>query len=89
MREPTLALAQFGFGNALVATGERREAARALRRAVEAGSAFAATWLNRGLVLRSLGRTDQANDALRRAAEIPGPLQERAQQRLEERLDGR
>ncbi|MFO7582479.1 PA2778 family cysteine peptidase, partial [Guyparkeria sp.] len=84
-REPGLALAQFGLGNALAATGERRDAARAFRRAVEADPEFAAAWLNLGLVLRSLDRTDQANDALRRAAEIPGPLQERAQDRLDER----
>ena len=84
-REPALALAQFGLGNALAATGERREAVRAFQRAVEVDPAFAAAWLNLGLVLRSLDRTDPANDALRRAAEIPGPLQERAQQRLDER----
>lgn len=84
-REPKLALAQFGLGNALAATGKAREAARAFRRAVEADPEFAAAWLNLGLVLRSLDRREEANDALRRAAEIPGPLQERAQQRLEAR----
>ncbi|MFN2381422.1 MAG: PA2778 family cysteine peptidase [Guyparkeria sp.] len=86
-RESSLALASFGLGNALAASGERREAVRAFRRAVEADPAFAAAWLNLGLLLRSLDRHDQANDALRRAAEIPGPLQERARQRLEDRLD--
>lgn len=84
-REPKLALAHFGLGNTLAATGKAPEAARAFRRAVEADPEFAAAWLNLGLVLRSLDRTEEANDALRRAAEIPGPLQERAQQRLEER----
>ena len=88
-REAGLTMAQFGLGNALAATSERREAVRAFRRAVEGDPEFAAAWLNLGLVLRSLDRTDQARDALRRAAELPGPMQERAQQRLEERLDGR
>ncbi len=84
-REPKLALVQFGLGNALAATGKAREAARAFRRAVEVDPEFAAAWLNLGLMLRSLERMGEANDALNRAAEIPGPLQERAQRRLEAR----
>ncbi|MDG4867955.1 PA2778 family cysteine peptidase [Guyparkeria sp. 1SP6A2] len=84
-RAPALPLAQFGLGNALAATGERREAARAFRRAVEEKPDFAAAWLNLGLVLRSLGRIGEASDALRRAAAIPGPLQQRAKNHLDER----
>ncbi len=84
-RAPTLPLAQFGLGNALAATGERREAARAFRRAVEEKPDFAAAWLNLGLVLRSLGQIGEASDALRRAAGIPGPLQQRAKNHLDER----
>ncbi|RRQ23856.1 hypothetical protein D5687_05005 [Guyparkeria sp. SCN-R1] len=79
-REPSLALAQFGLGNALAATRDLREAARAFGRAVDVDPEFAAAWLNLGLVLRSLDRTEEAEDALRRAAEIPGPLQERARE---------
>ncbi|MFP4252095.1 MAG: PA2778 family cysteine peptidase [Guyparkeria sp.] len=82
-RKPDLALAQFGLGNALAAGEARREAARAFRRAVEADPDFAAAWLNLGLIQRSLGRTEQAREALRQAASISGPLQERAQEQLE------
>lgn len=84
-RAPDLALGQFGLGNALAATGKPREAVRAFRAAVDADPTFAAAWLNLGLVLRSLDRTTEAEDALRRAAEIPGPLQDRAQQQLDGR----
>ena len=84
-RRPDLAMAQFGLGNALIATGEPRGAVAAFRRAVEVGPDFAAAWLNLGLVYRSLGRQDEAKEALRRAAAIPGPLQQRAKGHLEER----
>ena len=84
-RRPDLVMAQFGLGNALVATGEPREAVAAFRRAAETDPEFAAAWLNLGLVYRSLGRQDEANAALRHAAAIPGPLQQRAKGHLEER----
>ncbi|MFI9652112.1 PA2778 family cysteine peptidase [Guyparkeria halopsychrophila] len=82
-REPSLALAQFGLGNALAASGERENAVQAFRRAVQEDPDFAAAWLNLGLVLRSLGQTGEADDAIRRAAAIPGPVQARAQEQLE------
>ncbi|MCL7743605.1 PA2778 family cysteine peptidase [Guyparkeria hydrothermalis] len=83
-RRPDLALAQFGLGNALVASGESRDAVTAFRRATEADPGFAAAWLNLGLLLRSLGEGEAARGAIERAAAIPGPLKERA----EELLDG-
>ncbi|KTG16311.1 MULTISPECIES: PA2778 family cysteine peptidase [unclassified Guyparkeria] len=82
-RAPELALASFGLGNALAATGDAAGAVRAFRRAAESDPEFAAAWLNLGLVLRSLGRTEEAGRALRRAAAIEDPLQSRARSALD------
>jgi len=82
-RRPDLAMAQFGLGNALAATGDRRGAAAAFRRATDDEPTFAAAWLNLGLVLRSLDEHEAARDALERAAGLPGPLKTRAEKLLD------
>lgn len=84
-RRPEMAMAQFGLGNALAASGDRRGAAAAFERATRNDPGLAAAWLNLGVVQRSLGETAAADEALERAAGIPGPLQGRAQSLLEAR----
>ncbi|TFH88180.1 hypothetical protein EQG41_04560 [Billgrantia azerbaijanica] len=83
-RFPGAAMAHFALGNARHATGDRRGAIHAFRRAVAVDDELAAGWLNLGLALRQQGESDAARAALRHAAALPGPWQSRARDALAE-----
>lgn len=76
------AMGLFALGNARHATGDTPGAIEAFRHAVEQREDLGAAWLNLGLLLRDQGKADEASQALRRAAALPGPGQEQARQLL-------
>ncbi|WP_331280917.1 PA2778 family cysteine peptidase [Billgrantia saliphila] len=82
-RFPDAAMGFFALGNARHATGDAEGAIEGFRAAVARRDDHGAAWLNLGLLLRAHGRPEEARQALTRAAELPGPWQERAKEALE------
>ncbi len=70
----------FALGNARYANGQVDSAAKAFEHATIVNPDFGAAWLNLALALEELGRATEALEAVSRAAELPGPWQERATQ---------
>lgn len=88
-RWPDYALGWFAFGNGAYARGETGPALAAYREATRLDPGFGAAWLNLGLLLEETGDRPGSLRALRRAAEIAGPWQERAAQSLDRMRDDR
>jgi tetratricopeptide (TPR) repeat protein len=59
--------AHYGLGRCLAAQGDNMAALRELDAAVAAFPEFGAAWYTRGMVLRNLGRTDEARTSLEKA----------------------
>lgn len=81
-RYPDTAMHHFALGSARHATGDAAGALAAFAAAVEADPELAVAWLNLGLLRHEQGATDEAREALERAAALPGPWQEKARKRL-------
>ncbi len=82
-RFPDSAMGFFALGNARHATGDTEGAIEGFRNAVARRDDHGAAWLNLGLLLRAHDKPEEARQALTRAAELPGPWQQRAQEALE------
>ncbi|MDX5433432.1 MAG: PA2778 family cysteine peptidase [Halomonas sp.] len=76
-------MGHFALGNARYATGDTPGAIEAFRTSVAHRDDLGVAWLNLGLVLLAQGETDEARQALGRAAELPGHWQPRAREALE------
>ncbi len=81
-RWPDYAMGWFALGNAKYAMGERREALSAFRQAAESDPELAAAWLNLGLLLEELEEYAEARRALERAASLPSPWRDKAEEAL-------
>ncbi|MCL7939423.1 PA2778 family cysteine peptidase [Halomonas sp. ATCH28] len=81
-RHPGAAMGHFALGNARHASGDSQGAIEAFEDAVKADPELAVAWLNLGLLHRERGEGDQAREALKRAAALPGPWQEQAREAL-------
>jgi hypothetical protein len=81
-RFPASSMGHFALGNARHAVGNAQGAIEAFRTSVAHREELGAAWLNLGLLLRTQGEDSEARQALTRAAEMPGPWQERAKQAL-------
>ncbi|MDX1466401.1 MAG: PA2778 family cysteine peptidase [Halomonas sp.] len=81
-RHPGLAMGHFALGNSRHATGDAEGALNAFADAVQASPDLAVAWLNLGLLHRERGDTGEARAAFERAAALPGPWQNRAQEAL-------
>jgi hypothetical protein len=81
-RHPSLAMGHFALGSALHATGDAASALDAFADATQAAPDLAVAWLNLGLLHRARGNTEEAQEALERAANLPGPWQDRAREAL-------
>ncbi|TLF48643.1 tetratricopeptide repeat protein [Halomonas urmiana] len=81
-RHPRLAMGHFALGNARHAVGDADGALNAFADAVQAAPDLAVAWLNLGLLHRERGDTGEARVAFERAAALPGPWQDRAQEAL-------
>ncbi|WP_111414167.1 PA2778 family cysteine peptidase [Billgrantia lactosivorans] len=84
-RFPDSGMGYFALGNARYAAGEAADAIEAFQSAVERRDDLGAAWLNLGLLLQARGEDGEARRALSRAAEMPGPWQEKATQALAQR----
>lgn len=84
-RFPDAGMGYFALGNTRYATGDVPGAIKAFQDAVARRNDLGAAWLNLGMLLRGQGRDDEAWQALTRAAEMPGPWQERAREALAQR----
>ncbi|MDY7115252.1 PA2778 family cysteine peptidase [Halomonas sp. SSL-5] len=82
-RFPDHAMAHFALGNARHAEADLEGAIGAFRDAVASDATLAPAWLNLGLALESAGRSDEALDALRRAAALPGRWQPHSREAFE------
>ncbi|GHE19838.1 PA2778 family cysteine peptidase [Halomonas urumqiensis] len=82
-RFPEAGMGHFALGNARYATQDPKGAIAAFRRAVQEDDTLAVAWLNLGLALRAEQHLNEAAEALKRAAELPGPWQPRARQALD------
>ncbi|MGQ4880218.1 PA2778 family cysteine peptidase [Billgrantia sp. LNSP4103-1] len=83
VRFPDNGMGHFALGNARYAAGDAPGAIEAFRSAVAHREDHGAAWLNLGLILRAADKPEEARQALTRAAELPGPWQQRAHQALE------
>ncbi|RDB44388.1 hypothetical protein DU490_02115 [Halomonas sp. DQ26W] len=75
---PTTAMGHFALGNARHVLGDREGAIEAFREAVRHDGELAVAWLNLGLSLQNRGNHEEAEQALKRAAELPGQWQAQA-----------
>lgn len=82
-RWPRNATLQLGYGNAAYAAGDRRAAADAFRRTVDAHPDNAAAFNNLATVLAELGEFDQARRAAEKAVAIGGPWRDAARMTLQ------
>jgi len=62
--------AHYGLGRSLARNGENERAVRELETAVRLFPEFGAAWYSQGMVLRALGRLDEARTALARAQQL-------------------
>ncbi|WNL37591.1 PA2778 family cysteine peptidase [Halomonas sp. PAMB 3232] len=83
-RHPESGLAWFALGNAFYSEGEPSSARHAFEAATRADPMLGAAWLNMGLLLALENDMEASQAALRRAAEIAGPWQARAQELLDD-----
>ncbi|MBA2780234.1 PA2778 family cysteine peptidase [Billgrantia kenyensis] len=81
-RFPASGMGHFALGNARHAAGDLAGAIDAFRNAVAQRDDLGVAWLNLGLSLQADGETDEARQALRRAADLPGHWQPRAREAL-------
>jgi hypothetical protein len=81
-RFTTSGMGHFALGNAHHAAGDLAGAIDAFRGAVAHRNDLGVAWLNLGLSLQANGNTDEARQALRRAADLPGHWQPRAREAL-------
>lgn len=79
----TLAL-QLGLGNSAYASGDRKAAAEAFRRAAAAHPSHGAAFNNLAVVLGELGQLDEARAAAQTAIALGGPWRDEAQATLQE-----
>ncbi|MGR2737565.1 PA2778 family cysteine peptidase [Billgrantia sp. Q4P2] len=82
-RFPGSGMGYFALGNARHAAGDAPGAIAAFRASVAHRDDLGVAWLNLGLLLGAQGETDEARQALGRAADLPGQWQPRAREALQ------
>ena len=82
-RHDDAAMPYFALGNARHASGAVDGAIDAFRAATDRDPTLGAAWLNLGLLLQAQGQDSAGRQAIARAAELPGPWQERARRQLD------
>ncbi|MFQ3788188.1 PA2778 family cysteine peptidase [Halomonas sp. A29] len=82
-RFPESAMGYFALGNSRHAAGDASGAIAAFRASVAQRDDLGVAWLNLGLLLGAQGETDEARQALGRAADLPGQWQPRAREALQ------
>ncbi|PMR76992.1 PA2778 family cysteine peptidase [Billgrantia endophytica] len=82
-RFPHSGMGYFALGNARHATGDHEGAVEAFRSSVAQRDDLGVAWLNLGLTLQAQGETNEARQALERAASLPGHWQTHATAALE------
>lgn len=77
-RQPDNAMGFFALSNAYYALNQVDDAREALIQATNTNPELGVAWLNLGLLHQAQGKPTKARQALEKAAQFPGPWQERA-----------